>query len=484
MRKNKSALFALLGLVAVILPFFLTVAFAVMLPPQYTDTFVGALNEKYDRLHSVDGEKIVVVGGSSVAFGLDSGLLEEYTGMPVVNFGLYAALGTKLMLDLSESGIKQGDVVIISPEIDAQTLSLYFSADTTLKALDDDFSMVKDVDINNVFNLLGGVWRFLGDKWERYLDSKENPDKPESTDIYQSKYFDEYGDFKYPRYENVMDGYKDINTPIYLNESIFTPKYEEFIEYLNAYIKRLERKGASVYFSYSPMNELAITDSTEETKAAFVERLRSDLACDIISEIDDCIYEAGYFFDTNFHLNDTGVIARTIQLGKDIKLGHGITEGIIKDVTPEAPLLPGMDNEFEGTDANDVYFEYELRENGSLKIVGLSELGSTMTELVVPLGANGLKVTSIAEGAFASSSLEKLVVTLDSNLRIFENGCFDGADNLRELWIYKESGYEITPPVSFGAIVDELVVHVPSDSDFSVHYYWSERGLTFANDAN
>ena len=33
-------------------------------PPQYGDTFLGELDEKFDRLTGVEGEKLVLVGGS------------------------------------------------------------------------------------------------------------------------------------------------------------------------------------------------------------------------------------------------------------------------------------------------------------------------------------------------------------------------------------------------------------------------------------
>ena len=122
MKILKCVLLTLLSLLLVTSPFLGAVAAALLTPPAYSDTFVGALNEKCDRLKEIEGEKIVVVGGSSVAFGVDSALLSRYTGMPVVNFGLYAALGTKLMLDLSLPHIGEGDIVVISPELDPQTL--------------------------------------------------------------------------------------------------------------------------------------------------------------------------------------------------------------------------------------------------------------------------------------------------------------------------------------------------------------------------
>jgi ABC-type uncharacterized transport system permease subunit len=44
-------------------------------PTPYSNVFVAALGDKYERLCSVDSPKIAVVGGSSVAFSLDSGML-------------------------------------------------------------------------------------------------------------------------------------------------------------------------------------------------------------------------------------------------------------------------------------------------------------------------------------------------------------------------------------------------------------------------
>lgn len=58
---------------------------AFLLPKQYDETYLGEFREKRERLQKVQGEKIVVVGGSSVAFGIRSDLMEEELEMPVVN---------------------------------------------------------------------------------------------------------------------------------------------------------------------------------------------------------------------------------------------------------------------------------------------------------------------------------------------------------------------------------------------------------------
>ena len=112
MQKIKIAAIAALLVLSALSVVLLPVAVILLTPPAYSHTFVGALDEKVERLASIEGKKAVVIGGSSVAFGIDSALMEEHLGMPVVNFGLYAAIGTKAMLDLAWPHIGAGDTVI------------------------------------------------------------------------------------------------------------------------------------------------------------------------------------------------------------------------------------------------------------------------------------------------------------------------------------------------------------------------------------
>ena len=478
MRKTKIVLTSLILVFTLLLPFLSVGAFALISEPQFDDTFVGALDDKFERLTTEEGEKIVVVGGSSVAFGLDSERLESYTGMPVVNFGLYASLGTKLMLDLSLGGIGEGDVVVIAPEMNAETLSLYFGADTAWRAIEGDFSMLKYIGTDNIPEMLGALYPYAAAKLERMINGKR---VPADGEIYLSKYFNEYGDFALQREENIMDGYRDPNTPIDVDIDAYGEELDEFLDYLNSYVKKCKRRGAEVYFTYSPMNALALSDSTEEKRAEFADYLDSRLDCEIISDIESCIFDAGYFFDTNFHLNSPGALARTIRLARDLKLALGITN-VIADEEPTPPALPEIDIIYNGTDGNARYFTYALREDGTYEITGLSELGLKEEELTLPLGYNGYKVTSVGEGALSSEVLRALTVTADSNVKIFRNGAFLGTPALRDLYIYKTSGDDIAPPATFRGVNKSFTVHIPKGTDFPYHYYWSERGLTFSED--
>ncbi|MBQ8401973.1 MAG: hypothetical protein IJX14_08590, partial [Clostridia bacterium] len=297
---KKPVICILLSVLVLLIPIGAVMGMAFGIPAQYGNTFLGEMAVKYDRLTSVEGPKVVVVGGSSVAFGLDSAALEETVGMPVVNFGLYATLGTKYMIGISKAGIGEGDIVILAPETDPRTLSLYFNAEAVWQSLDQDMSMLRYVEYDNWGRLGGGLWNFAKAKYGYWKEG--NAPNPEG--IYAFSSFNEYGDIIYPREFNIMVGDYDPSQILTLDETLLD---SEFIDYVNDYAAWCRQKGATLYYSFSPMNEAALVEgTTEESILAYYSALASALDCTVCSDISDYIMDAAYFYDTNFHLNDTG----------------------------------------------------------------------------------------------------------------------------------------------------------------------------------
>ncbi len=93
-KKKKPWLIAVVIAAALLLTPALLAAAAFATPAVYTDTFVGALGAKYDRLRAAGEGKIVVVGGSSVAFGSESSKGVVYAGCRLFYARLYSALFT------------------------------------------------------------------------------------------------------------------------------------------------------------------------------------------------------------------------------------------------------------------------------------------------------------------------------------------------------------------------------------------------------
>uniref|UniRef100_UPI003B3A9963 hypothetical protein n=1 Tax=Spirosoma sp. TaxID=1899569 RepID=UPI003B3A9963 len=78
--------------------------------------YVASSLDKERRLEQIPGKRLVLVGGSGLAMGLQSAYLQKITNRPVVNMGLHAALGLPFMLREALSGIRPGDTVILCPE--------------------------------------------------------------------------------------------------------------------------------------------------------------------------------------------------------------------------------------------------------------------------------------------------------------------------------------------------------------------------------
>lgn len=78
--------------------------------------YLSATTDKHRILAAAPSPKLVLVGGSNLALGIDSARLELAFGRPTVNMGLYAGLGLRLMLDEVRPRVRAGDVIYVSPE--------------------------------------------------------------------------------------------------------------------------------------------------------------------------------------------------------------------------------------------------------------------------------------------------------------------------------------------------------------------------------
>lgn len=307
--------------------FFLICGFG--LPVQFGDTFMGELKSKYERLKETSGKRIVLVGGSGVAFDCDSALMDDFfPSYEIVNFGMYAGLGTKAVMDLSENYIHEGDIVILSPEQSEQTFSDYFNGEYMWQAADGAFGMLRDLKSENFEAMLGNFPRFALEKLNYVMKGQ----KPQTDSIYQKKSFNTYGDIELDTCrENILPNGYDVNQKVRFTEDVVQP---EFMDYMNDWAKRLEKKGAVVWYRYCPVNKLSVEDMDD--LAAYDVFLRQKLDFPVIGNPENSLMEAEWFFDTNFHLNQPGKEVNTVQLIRDMKAMLGDDRAVTVEF-PEKP---------------------------------------------------------------------------------------------------------------------------------------------------
>lgn len=81
-----------------------------------TNDYASAYVDKLERLERADGSRIVLVGGSGLAFGVDSARIETAAGRPVLNTALHAGLGLNFMIAHALPLTRSGDVLVVVPE--------------------------------------------------------------------------------------------------------------------------------------------------------------------------------------------------------------------------------------------------------------------------------------------------------------------------------------------------------------------------------
>jgi hypothetical protein len=71
---------------------------------------------KYGRAASIQSQKVLVNGGSSMLYGLSAKVMEEELGIPAVNLGINGGFSLPFLIEETKKVAKPHDIVIFAPE--------------------------------------------------------------------------------------------------------------------------------------------------------------------------------------------------------------------------------------------------------------------------------------------------------------------------------------------------------------------------------
>ena len=439
------------------------------LPAQYGATFVGELPAKRALLAAEsDKPRLIIVGGSAAAFGVDSALLaQELPDYQPVNFGLYAALGTRVMLDLSIDELRPGDLVLVMPEQQRQALSDTVGVETLWQAVDGDFSALACLPARDFGAMLGAFPRFAGSKFRYFLTGAPDPDG-----VYRRDAFNAAGDVVNPLCSaNILPDGCDTTMPISFDTSILSA---DFCATLNDYTAKAEAVGATVYYHFPPMNAAAVERGADID--AYADYLQSQITAPLAGDPHACVLDAGWFYDTNFHLNASGKTVFTRQLIRDVK-------AMLGDTSPTEIALPAMpepaaETAFTGGDNSDaVYFTLT---DGVLTV---NDAGREQRTLTVPAEVDGQPVTQLSAATFVGcDNLQE--VTIQRNITALPDGLFAACPALRAVHLTEPDPARLA--VGQGLLdgaPQGCAITVPDGSytDYCLNYSWSAYAASIQN---
>ncbi len=464
MKRLPKVLLSLLLLLAVAAPPLAVLAAQAWAPAVYADSYYAALGDKVEALAArAEERKAVVIGGSGVAFTIDGAAVERETGLPVVNFGLYAAFGTVYMMQLALPYIGEGDIVVLAPELSPQTLSLYFGADAALRASEGKLPLLFGGRACDAPSIFAAFPSYFGAKLGFLLPEDASP--PQNEGVYARTSFDEYGNMTAPREENLMpqrfapDALPNVSPAAYS---------EDFLDYCNEYSRRVRVRGASLYYAFPFINRLSIADVSKEQISALERFLVEALDFPLLSSLSSRALDEGYFYDSNYHTTTDGTAAASLLFAGDLKK-------ILRDTTPltgkAPPPLVFEDEPSEPQERTEGIFVYRAGAGGAA-LVGLTEEGKRESELVLPETLGGEMLVTLAHGCFAGS--EARSITAPASVASLEGGLFAGCENLRELHLRSDP----RPTASEGLLEGfegDLRVLVPAAlyDSYATDYFWA-----------
>ncbi len=288
------------------------------------DNYLAAVLEKDRLIRNKPSPKIIKVGGSNLAFGINSRMMQDSLDLHVVNMGLYAKLGLRYMLAQVRPYIRKGDIVVVVPEYD-QFYGKIAEGDNTLNTallysppdrIPDFIKSYSVVDVvlrprveNARRSFLQGAADLFGVK-NKYFPPDTNP-------VYNRRSFNQYGDVVSHLGKKSVDPKTIFVKPL--------PPMSDFnrrsVTDLNDIADVARERGAHTYFAWP-----SYIDKSYEINAGAIDTLRQRLTREmripIIGTAQQFAYPGEWFFDTRFHLNELGIGPRTLSMIELLRLAR------------------------------------------------------------------------------------------------------------------------------------------------------------------
>ena len=291
--------------------------------PVYSGTYYDTFTDKMDRLMSVkDRKKIILFSGSSTRFGFDSEALHEaFPEYEIVNMGVFAYTNALPQLELIRPLMKEGDILIHSPEFDASKRQ-FCTTDRIDAAffnmIEGNYDLAAQLDLQSVSGIFSAFSTFVKtrDGMEERTYARCAADFDEDGNPVREKTYNVNGDYILYRPDAPVDA-PVYGLPVDYTVEAFPMQY---LESINRMYRSFTRKGIKVFFTYAPRNAQAVSEqSTPEALEQLDAYFRKNLEVPVLEKPEDCLYPGHLLYGTDNHLSTNGVRIRTQRLIKALK---------------------------------------------------------------------------------------------------------------------------------------------------------------------
>jgi hypothetical protein len=268
--------------------------------------YLAAFADKARLLETTPPPRVLLVGGSSLAFGVNSAAIARVFGRPVVNLGLHAGLGLELMLSQAERALGPGDLVVVSPEYVILGEGLPLDSITVWQQVATVPGSVRDLPLSAWPRLLDDGLMLPRQRLNALWDYSRYG-RPGS--LYWREGFNSQGDFV---------GHLEKGTQEAGGQRVGVPTVEaagDACERLARFARFARARGAEVVVTPPP-----IPEDDRELQAEARARLWQAVGQRAgLTVIEDAVIPRALFFDSGYHLAREGRRRRTAAIVRGVR---------------------------------------------------------------------------------------------------------------------------------------------------------------------
>ncbi|HEX3007797.1 MAG TPA: hypothetical protein VHO90_09305 [Bacteroidales bacterium] len=264
--------------------------------------YMAAIINKHEYLKHTGNNRLILAGGSSMAFGVNSEFLEKELNTKVVNLALQAGLGSEFIMNEVASVVIKGDIVLLGleyqlydddnkPNIDLiyHTQGLYEPARAYYKL------NLADLTLINI------------QKFRKYFQPKSE----KVSEVYNRKAFNRCGD--------VIGHLKSPGRYTGGNVTLNIVSIDKTLTGIKTLHEKCKKAGASLYIIFPCYPS---TDFAKHRKTT--EKIKNEIAVylpeiKVLNTPETFVFEDRYFFDTEYHLTADGRDQMTSKLETILK---------------------------------------------------------------------------------------------------------------------------------------------------------------------
>lgn len=289
-----------------------------IMPPHLQDfNYNVQFADNLDRIiENKDKKKLILFSGCSMCYGISSPRIQEtFKDYVVIDAGINGEFNALFQLQIMLPYIQEGDILVHAPEQPNyyQLMQNKWVDERIFCMTEGNYDLLADAD----FSYSSLFFQAL-DWYGQYRAKKEECTYDDYNPLYNM-----YGDYLEERpyvEETELERDEQWHTKDWgFDTSLIS---ERKLGDLIAIYNKFRLAGATVYWSWAPMNVMSPkTDTIMEDAVEYQNLLKAVMKTHdykIISEVTDYIYKGRYFYDTDYHLNDLGIVIRTQQLIKDL----------------------------------------------------------------------------------------------------------------------------------------------------------------------